>query len=324
MLKTPSVIHLVLLLAGTAFLVQCSETKLASVAVKEVTGPGQAPPPHGQYKIGDPYQVNGVWYYPAEDYNYDETGIASWYGPDFHGKFTANGEIFDQNDVSAAHRTLPMPSLVRVTNLENGRTLVVRVNDRGPYVNNRIIDLSRRAAQMLGFEGKGTAKVRVQIMADESRDLALAMKANQGTEVVQAAAVPRTAIQAEALPAPGSKEPPKPVAQPAPKPAPAPAPTPVVAALPDSHQLARQTVYLVPVKATQMYIQAGAFSQFDNANRLSAKLSPIGKAVVTQFNNKGTIFFRVRLGPLTTVDQADALLEKVIKSGYPQARIVVD
>src|SRR5215510_258531 len=126
----------------------------------------------GYYKVGKPYAIDGVWYYPAVDYNYGETGIASWYGPDFHGLATANGETYDMNALTAAHRTLPMPSMVRVTNLENGRQIALRINDRGPFVNNRIIDVSRRAAQLLGFEQQGTARVRVEVMEAESRQLA--------------------------------------------------------------------------------------------------------------------------------------------------------
>ena len=108
------------------------------------------------------------------DYQYDEIGVASWYGPGFHGKTTANGEIFDQNKISAAHRTLPMPSIVKVTNLENGLILdKVRINDRGPFARNRIIDLSKKAAEELGFIKNGVAKVRVEILEDESRKHAL-------------------------------------------------------------------------------------------------------------------------------------------------------
>ncbi|MDB5397686.1 MAG: lipoprotein [Rhodospirillales bacterium] len=148
------------------------------------SGPGAAQRParvaqQGYYKIGQPYEIDGVTYVPAEDYNYDETGIASWYGPDFHGKITANGELYDMNEVTAAHKTLPMPCLVRVTNLDNGRTIVVRVNDRGPYARGRILDMSRRGAQLLGYEKTGTAKVRVQIMAQESVILAQAAKQGQ-------------------------------------------------------------------------------------------------------------------------------------------------
>ena len=123
------------------------------------------------YKVGKPYKINGQWYYPAEDYDYSEVGTASWYGEDFHAKYTANGEIYNMNTLTAAHRTLPLPSIVRVTNLENGRSLVLRVNDRGPFAKNRIIDISKRGAQLLGFQNKGIAKVRVEIMADESKEL---------------------------------------------------------------------------------------------------------------------------------------------------------
>src|SRR4051794_37158926 len=122
----------------------------------------------GYYKVGSPYQVNGVWYSPRVDYNYDDTGTASWYGEAFNGKSTANGETFDLTQVSAAHKTLQLPSVVEVTNLQNGRALKVRVNDRGPFAGDRIIDLSRRAAQLLGFERTGTAPVRVKIVKDES------------------------------------------------------------------------------------------------------------------------------------------------------------
>jgi rare lipoprotein A len=100
-----------------------------------------APVPHPAYKVGSPYQVDGVWYYPQEQPDYDNTGIASWYGRDYQGKPTADGEIFDLNGVTGAHPTLPMPVNVRVTNLQNGRSIVVRINDRGPYVNGRIIDV---------------------------------------------------------------------------------------------------------------------------------------------------------------------------------------
>src|SRR6202012_947764 len=107
-------------------------------------------------------------YTPSEDYSYDETGMASWYGDDFNKGKTANGEIFNKNELTAAHKTLPLPTLARVTNLDNGRSIVVRINDRGPFSGARIIDVSQRAAQLLGFESQGTAKVRVQVLASES------------------------------------------------------------------------------------------------------------------------------------------------------------
>jgi rare lipoprotein A len=116
----------------------------------------------GSYKVGDPYQIEGQWHTPREDPGYDRVGTASYYAADFHGRRTANGEVFDMSALSAAHPTLPLPSLVYVTNMENGRTLLLRVNDRGPYVNNRVIDVSRAAARYLGFETRGTARVRVR------------------------------------------------------------------------------------------------------------------------------------------------------------------
>lgn len=118
----------------------------------------------GRYSLGKPYKVRGKWYTPKHQPNYDKVGTSSWYGPNFHGRQTANGEIYDMHMPSAAHTTLPLPSYVRVTNLANGRHMVVRVNDRGPYVHGRVIDLSMRAAEMLDFKNKGVAKVRVQYL----------------------------------------------------------------------------------------------------------------------------------------------------------------
>ncbi len=119
----------------------------------------------GSFKIGKPYQIAGRWYVPRDEPGYDKVGIASWYGSDFHGRKTANGEIFDMEGLSAAHPTLPLPSYVLVTNVRNDRTILVRVNDRGPYVHERIIDLSRGAARELGLEKSGTGQVRVRYYA---------------------------------------------------------------------------------------------------------------------------------------------------------------
>jgi rare lipoprotein A len=116
----------------------------------------------GAYRVGRPYTIAGRTYTPGEDRDYTAEGLASWYGEDFHGRRTANGEIFDMESLSAAHTTLPMPSYVRVTNLQNHRSVIVRVNDRGPYHDNRVIDVSRRTAHVLGFKGGGVARVRVE------------------------------------------------------------------------------------------------------------------------------------------------------------------
>jgi rare lipoprotein A len=141
-------------------------------------------PSAGYYRVGGPYKMNGVWYFPAVDYDYDRTGVASWYGEQFAGRLTANGEIFDLNELTAAHTTLPMPSIVQVTNLENGRSLQLRVNDRGPFVDGRLIDVSRRAAQLLGFEGQGTTLVRVKVLKDESIAAAEEAMRNSGQIIV--------------------------------------------------------------------------------------------------------------------------------------------
>lgn len=123
---------------------------------------------HPTIKIGKPYRVMGKKYYPEYEPDYDETGLASWYGPNFHGKMTANGEKYNQWAMTAAHKTLPLPSMVRVTDLKTDRSIVVRVNDRGPFADGRIIDLSRAAAEELGVRARGLAKVRVEYLKPET------------------------------------------------------------------------------------------------------------------------------------------------------------
>ena len=122
----------------------------------------QIPKGGGHYKLGAPYKISGRWYVPTEDPRYDRTGIASWYGADFHGRKTANGEIFDMHALTAAHPTLPLPSYAYVTSLQTGRTVLVRINDRGPYAHDRVMDLSRRTAEVLGVADAGISNVRVR------------------------------------------------------------------------------------------------------------------------------------------------------------------
>lgn len=126
------------------------------------TASAKIPRGGGRALVGQPYQVRGKWYFPSEDQDYAKTGLASWYGSAFHGRLTANGEIYDQQFISAAHPTFPLPSYARVTNLENGSSLIVRVNDRGPYHPGRIIDVSGKAAELLDMKQAGTAKVKVE------------------------------------------------------------------------------------------------------------------------------------------------------------------
>ena len=130
---------------------------------------------HGYYKIGTPYEIAGKHYIPKKDPTYQEEGIASWYGPSFHGNKTANGAKFNTTTLTAAHRTLPLPSMVRVTHLKNNKSVVVMVNDRGPFSKDRIIDVSKKTAELLDFRVQGTAKVRVEFLPEETKTLLVSM-----------------------------------------------------------------------------------------------------------------------------------------------------
>ncbi len=332
-------------LAAALGLSGCAQLQLGATGVKAVQQAGEPAPRGGIYKVGDPYKINGVTYYPAENYSYNETGIASFYGGersgiDFHGRTTANGELYDMNSLTAAHQTLPMPSLVRVTNLENGRQLVLRVNDRGPFAGNRIIDVSRRSAQLLGFEQRGTARVRVEILAEDSRQLKMALlNARQAPPAENVAAAPRAAVASDALPPPpgarvaavGAPIPPpsamlppgpaRPGARPAPRQEMASA---RVAALPPEAQgSAIPTLVQTPVRPTSLWVQAGAFSSYDNAAKLGQQLRRFGAPQITQVQSGGQRLYRVRIGPAATVPDADRLLADVAGVA-PDARILVD
>ncbi|WP_043879237.1 septal ring lytic transglycosylase RlpA family protein [Azorhizobium caulinodans] len=139
------------------------DPKYGVSASPKVVADGQpVPKGGGTYRVGKPYVIAGRTYVPQENPDYKAEGVASWYGDDFHGRLTANGEVFDRTSISAAHPTLPMPSYVRVTNIQNGRSIIVRINDRGPYHQNRVIDVSHRTADLLGFSSKGVARVKVE------------------------------------------------------------------------------------------------------------------------------------------------------------------
>ena len=269
----------------------------------------------GLYKIGQPYRIENTWYYPAENFNYVETGIASWYGPKFHGKKTANGETYDMNMLTAAHRTLPMPSVVRVLNLQNGRSLLLRINDRGPFARGRIIDVSRRAAQLLGFHRAGTARVRVEIIADESQRLKLA--ALRGTiplhERIEAKGVGNRPVERQALISSNSTKNNK--------------YTPSsVRSLRASKKIGTQTlVRNLPIpKKSELFVQAGAFIGFANASKVRTKLSQFGAAWLNEVKIGKQKFYRVRIGPIQQISRADAILSEIISAGFPKARIIVD
>jgi rare lipoprotein A len=275
----------------------------------------------GVYKVGKPYQVNGVWYYPKEEPDYDKTGIASWYGEPFHGRRTANGEIYDMNALTAAHKTLPMPTFVRVTNLENGRSLVLKVNDRGPFVNGRIIDISRRGAQLLGFHRNGTAKVRVTALAQErpadSRQFVASKPETPPEQKNALPALPRDDVSVVSLAPPGTG--------------------PSAPAGPDASaaRVASSDASAVPAKGDEVeivkvkpnpsiYVQAGVFGSVANANRLKAQLAYIGPANISSVFIKDQEFFRVRIGPLFDVGSADATLQQVLNEGVSDAIVIVE
>ncbi|MBL4692439.1 MAG: septal ring lytic transglycosylase RlpA family protein [Magnetovibrio sp.] len=261
------------------------------------------------YKVGKPYQVKGVWYYPAEDWTYDRTGIASWYGPNFHGKPTANGEIFNQWEVSAAHKTLPLPSIVRVTNLGNGRSLVVRINDRGPFKPGRIIDMSKQAAQLLGFEGQGTAQVRVQVLTQQS--LNLAQRAQPPRQQLSQADSPIKVNVSSISSQPVVSQSLPPVVSNQPLPAEIP-------------QEIKNPIGQQPVLLTRMYVQAGAFGNRANAERVKSALSSVGNIVVSSIPVNGRNLYRVRVGPVSSVMEVDRLLSDVINAGFAGARTIIE
>ena len=147
-----------------------SQAKYGAASPRVVDNDGAVPKGGGHYTVGEPYRVAGRTYVPRDNPHYSKVGLASWYGAAFHGRLTANGEVYDVNGLTAAHPTLPLPSYVRVTDLENGRSIVVRVNDRGPFARNRLIDVSARVASILGFKREGTAKVRVDYVGPARMD----------------------------------------------------------------------------------------------------------------------------------------------------------
>jgi len=269
----------------------CSETTFLINSAKRIGSWGDEP----IYKVGNPYKINGKWYYPAVDYQYDEVGIASWYGPGFHGKTTANGEVFDQNKISAAHRTLPMPSVVKVTNLENGLVLEkVRINDRGPFARNRIIDLSKKAAEELGFIRNGVAKVRVEILEDESRKY---VSTDQKNNYVAEAAEVTEISKKNLLSSSERKE-------------------KVV------EKKTEENLENSILTNKELLIQVGAFTDHRNAKTLSEKLSEF-KAFINRVFINNKYLYRVRIGPINDLDLANDMKRKLFELGYTSSHLVM-
>jgi rare lipoprotein A len=301
----------IILLAG-ASLVACATPRYPSHATGVTSKPGAAP---GVRKVGKPYQVGGIWYVPQEDPSYDRRGIASWYGDAFHLKATANGEVFDMNTVSAAHTTLPLPSMVEVTNLDNGRKLVVRVNDRGPFVDNRIIDLSREAAVQLGFHRAGLANVRVRTasarpLPTRASGLPPAVASAAGADPVmelaagsppRLASAPLEPVSSQALP-------------------------PITGSAISSTSLyatpGATRAAMAQAPATGLRIQAGAYSSQVNAQRAVAQLSSAGSASIETVQRDGMMLYRVVMPAPADEAAAYALRDRVAEIGFSEARVV--
>jgi rare lipoprotein A len=250
----------------------------------------------GSTKVGKPYQVAGVWYYPEDKKDYEEEGIASWYGSDFHLRYTANGETFDMNEVSAAHKTLPMPSYVTVTNLDNGREITVRVNDRGPFKPGRIIDMSRKAAQILGMDATGTARVRVKrVFPQDAPEVALAENR-----------APR--LTSDDLP---------------PELVPPAVPADQLASAP----LAAVNAPIIHVEDNigiigGFFVQVAAVGDEVRANILAADVKRFGATIVEPLPRTLNRVYRVRIGPYLSRDGAETVQAQVRGAGYPDAHIL--
>lgn len=234
-------------------------------------------------KVGNPYEVAGLRYVPRRDDDYDEVGIGSWYGPNFHGRPTANGEVFDQHQMTAAHTTLPIPSIAEVTNLENGRSVIVRVNDRGPFVDDRIIDLSRAAAEELDYRSRGLARVRVRYLGP----------AHAGGEPPARTHASQGGGQAM------------------------PAPIPTAAAQPPSPPPQRQFA------GTERFsVQLGAFGVRGNAENLRARVADLGDAWIEESVSNGRTLFRVYLGRWNSEQAAAEAVSRLTSYGIYDSRIV--
>jgi len=282
-----------------AALAACTTNNLPD-APKTVGATGK---PH--YKVGAPYKVDGKWYVPKVDATYDETGVASWYGDAFHGRLTANGEIFDKRRLSAAHKTLPLPTIVEVQNLENGKRVLVRVNDRGPFVDDRVIDLSHAAADELGFASKGLAKVRVRYLGE--------------AELMELAALPGAKVPEPARVF-ANKTPATPVL---------PASTiaqddqdslgDLIAASIGQSPQASQTTAAVP---SEIWVEVAAVDDLNALERMRLDLPDVGPLTVQADDRSGRIFQSLRVGPFVDEAIAFASLSRVQAAGFGEARII--
>ncbi|MBY0355414.1 MAG: septal ring lytic transglycosylase RlpA family protein [Rickettsiales bacterium] len=279
-------------------------------------------------KLGKPYTVMGQYYEPKYDPDYEEIGVASWYGPGFHGRMTASGEEFDTAEMTCAHRTLPMPALVRVENLDNGKSAIVRVNDRGPFSKSRIVDLSEAAAERLGVKAKGTAHVRVRYLEEETEEY-IASRGLEKPQWMQKNNIPAPKTQMAALNMPSkvtlnetSESSPRmevvmttpPPANISPKyPTQSPAPQFDVTYTP-----------AVSVSDPAFLIQTASFTDRERAESHVGKLQAVGQALIKEVMINGQRFFRVLIGPVSSSQQAQQMLERTRALGFTDARILVN
>ncbi len=239
-------------------------------------------------KIGRPYTISGKTYVPARDDDYNRVGTASWYGPNFHGKKTANGEVFDQNAMTAAHPTLPLPSVVRVTNLGTGKQILVRVNDRGPFVDSRMIDLSKRAASELGYKAQGTAKVRVEYVGP-------APLKGARLPIVRAAAAPKPVAQKKNSNPNVWPDDPK-----------------------DKYKVALSRPR---TSVSGWFVQAAAYSNRDRAVQIADAMQIRERPMVQTAWVSNRYIHRVLVGPFASKPEAEAQRRKVVAAGFAKARV---
>lgn len=280
----------------------------AALAACHRAPPPPMPSPH--YVLGDPYQAGGLWYYPRDLYEGEQTGIAAPYEGD-HETLTADGELFDQTALAAAHQTVQLPAIARVTNLDNGREITLRINDRGPASPARLLAVTRRAADLLAMTGP--ARVRMTVLPGDSH-AAVDQVGGGPTLAIQAA--PRDAVQTADLPPPGTESA-APVQQAA---APAPATTAGPIAIPRLPEIVYQT-YASP---GTMEILCGTFSTYGPANIVRARVGGLGARIDEERTGRQRSY-TVRIGPIDSIAEADALLDRAIRAGgVTDARIVIE
>ncbi len=256
----------------------------------------------GYYKVGKPYKVLGQYYTPKEDYGYSEVGVASWYGDDFHNKRTANGETYNMRAITAAHRTLPLPSIVKVTNLENGRSIIARVNDRGPYVKNRIIDVSQKGAELLGYRNKGTAKVRVEILEKESKAIKEAMLSPTNSSTIYSDAIKYDVVDSKAG-----------IAMKIAK---------AKSEMVEKRAEIDKKVDEYKVEKGVFFVQVGAFADYGKAKEMADSMKRFGKVSIHEAYLSKDGVYRVRLGAYQSRNEAMKILDRVLDYGHSDVSIV--